>query len=73
MLLFGVFVVVVTAAAEAVDEMFEDFGAVASFLLLKPPVGNPMNEETADLKESSLTLFFPVFFGGECFFWRSLL
>jgi len=75
--IFEVFGVAVAADAEAVDGLFEIFGdvdegfgcfvAVASFPLLKPLVGSPMNEETADLNESSFALFFPVFFGGECF------
>ena len=55
------------AAAEVVDGKLETLGAVVSFLLLNPPVGSPMNDEIADLNESSFVLFFSLFFGGECF------
>ena len=66
-LALDVIVAFVVAAAEVVDEALDCLGAVVSFLLLNPPVGNPMNDETADLNESSFVLFCPVFFGGECF------
>ena len=64
---FGVFVVLAVAAAEVVGEALGRLGAVVSFLLSNLPVGNPINDETADLNESSFVLFFSVFFGGECF------
>ena len=46
--LFEVLGAVVAAAAETVDGVVEVFDAVASRLLLNPPVGSPMKEEIAD-------------------------